>query len=150
MRRIIGYAAERGIRVVPEFDIPGHATSWVVSHPELASLPGPYGIERQWGVFNPVLDPTNEATYALLGDFLGEMAALFPDGFIHIGGDENNGVQWNANPRIQAFIREHGLKDNDGLHAYFNRRIERDPRPGRQAARRLGRDPESRAAAGTA
>jgi hexosaminidase len=123
MRGIIAYAADRGIRVVPEFDIPGHATSWVVSHPELASLPGPYGIERQWGVFNPVLDPTNEATYALLGDFLGEMAALFPDTFMHIGGDENNGVQWNANPRIQAFIRVKGLKDNDGLHAYFNRRI---------------------------
>jgi hexosaminidase len=123
MRGIIAYAAQRGIRVVPEFDIPGHTTSWVVSHPELASLPGPYGIERHWGVFNPVLDPTNEATYALLGDFLGEMAALFPDSFIHIGGDENNGVQWSANPRIQAFIRAHGLKDNGGLHTYFNGRI---------------------------
>jgi hexosaminidase len=124
MRALIAYASERGIRVVPEFDVPGHATSWVVSHPELASLPGPYGIEREWGVFNPVLDPTNEATYALLADFLGEMAALFPDKFIHIGGDENNGVQWNANQRIQAFIREHGLKDNEGLHAYFNTRID--------------------------
>jgi hexosaminidase len=123
MRGIIAYAAARGIRVVPEFDVPGHATSWVVSHPELASLPGPYEIERHWGVFDPVLDPTNEATYALLGDFLGEMAGLFPDRFIHIGGDENNGVQWNANPRIQAFIRDHGLKDNGGLHAYFNQRI---------------------------
>jgi hexosaminidase len=123
IREIIGYAAVRAIRVVPEFDIPGHATSWVVSHPELASLPGPYSIERHWGVFNPVLDPTNDATYALLADFLGEMAALFPDTFVHIGGDENNGVQWNANPRIQDFIRAHGLKDNEGLHAYFNTRI---------------------------
>ncbi len=123
IRGIIAYAAERGIRVLPEFDVPGHATSWVVSHPELASLPGPYQIERHWGVFNPVLDPTQEATYALLGDFLGEMAALFPDPFIHIGGDENNGVQWNANPRIQAFIRAQGLGDNEGLHAYFNRRV---------------------------
>jgi hexosaminidase len=123
IRGIIAYAAERGIRVLPEFDVPGHATSWVVSHPELASLPGPYQIERHWGVFNPVLDPTQEATYALLGDFLGEMAALFPDRFIHIGGDENNGVQWNANPRIQAFIRAQGLRDNEGLHAYFNRRV---------------------------
>jgi hexosaminidase len=123
MAGIIRYAALRGIRVVPEFDVPGHATSWVVSHPELASLPGPYGIERHWGVFNPVLDPTKEATYALLGDFLREMAALFPDPFIHIGGDENNGVQWNANRDIQAFIASHGLKDNAGLHAYFNQRV---------------------------
>ncbi len=125
IRTVIAYAAERGIRVVPEFDIPGHATSWVVSHPELASLPGPYSVERQWGVFNPVLDPTNEATYALLADFLGEMAALFPDPFLHIGGDENNGVQWNANPRIQAYIKDHHLDGNAGLHAMFNQRIDR-------------------------
>ena len=123
MREIIAYATARGIRVVPEFDLPGHATSWAVSHPELASLPGPYSIERHWGVFNPVLDPTNEALYSLLDHFLGEMAALFPDAYVHIGGDENNGVQWNSSPRIQAFIREHGLKDNGGLHAYFNGRI---------------------------
>jgi len=51
------------------------------------------------------------------------MAALFPDPFLHVGGDENNGVQWNANPRIQAFIIEHGLKDNAGLQTYFNRRV---------------------------
>jgi hexosaminidase len=123
IRTIIAAARERGIRVVPEFDLPGHATSWVVSHPELASQPGPYAIERHWGVFDPVLDPTNEALYALLDDFIGEMAALFPDPVFHIGGDENNGVQWSANPRIQAFIREHHLHDNEGLHAYFNRRI---------------------------
>jgi hexosaminidase len=123
LRELIAYAAARGIRVVPEFDVPGHCTSWVVSHPELASLPGPYGIERAWGVMDPVLDPTQEATYALLSDFFGEMARLFPDPFLHIGGDENNGVQWNANPRIQAFIRDHGLKDNAGLHTYFNTRL---------------------------
>jgi hexosaminidase len=123
IRTLVAYAALRGIRLVPEFDIPGHATSWVVSHPEVASLPGPYGIERQWGVFNPVLDPTNEATYTLLADFLGEMAALFPDAFMHIGGDENNGVQWNANPRIQAFIKESGLAGDAGLHAMFNQRV---------------------------
>lgn len=123
IREIIAYAAARGIRVVPEFDIPGHATSWVVGYPELASAPGSYVIERRWGVFDPVLDPTNEKTYELLDGFLGEMAALFPDSFLHIGGDENNGKQWNANAKIQAFIREHDLKNNEGLHAYFNRRV---------------------------
>ena len=124
IRTLISFAADRGIRIVPEFDIPGHATSWVVSHPEIASLPGPYGIERQWGVFNPVLDPTKEKTYKILGDFLGEMAALFPDPYMHIGGDENNGVQWNANRKIQAYIRDHRLAGNAGLHAMFNQRID--------------------------
>ena len=123
IREIIAYAAERGIRVVPEFDIPGHATSWVVGYPELASAPGPYAIERHWGVFDPVLDPTNPKVYELLDGFLGEMAALFPDAYLHIGGDENNGKQSNANPAIQQFIRDHQLKDNAGLHAYFNKRI---------------------------
>jgi hexosaminidase len=123
MREIIAYAAARGIRVVPEFDIPGHATSWLVAYPELGSAPGPYHIERKWGIFDPVLDPTNEAVYRLLDDFLGEMAALFPDPYLHIGGDENNGVHWSANTRIQSFIKEHQLKDNAGLHAYFNKRV---------------------------
>jgi len=123
IREIIAYAAERGIRVVPEFDIPGHATSWLVGHPELASAPGPYGIERGRGIFDPVLDPTNPKVYEILEKFLGEMAALFPDAYLHIGGDENNGVHWSANPGIQAFIREHRLQDNAGLHAHFNGRI---------------------------
>jgi hexosaminidase len=123
IRELIAYAAARGIRVVPEFDIPGHATSWVTAYPELASATGPYAIERKWGVFNPVLDPTNEEVYRLLDGFLGEMAALFPDEYLHIGGDENNGVQWNANLGIQTFIREHQLRDNAGLHAWFNRRV---------------------------
>ncbi len=123
MREIIAYAAQRGIRVVPEFDMPGHATSWVVGYPELASAPGPYTIERRWGVFDPVLDPTNPKVYELLDGFLGEMAELFPDAYIHIGGDENNGVQWSANPAIQTFIKEHNLKDNPGLHAYFNIKV---------------------------
>jgi len=123
LREIVAYAAARGIRVVPEFDLPGHTTSWLVGFPELAAAPGPYVIERKWGVFDPVMDPTNEAVYQLLDGFLGEMATLFPDACLHIGGDEVNGKQWNANPRIQAFIREHGLKDNDGLQAYFNSRL---------------------------
>ncbi|HEY0945725.1 MAG TPA: family 20 glycosylhydrolase [Opitutaceae bacterium] len=124
IREIVAYAAERGIRVVPEFDIPGHAASWVVGHPELASAPGPYVLVRTWGVFDSTLDPTNEAVYTFLDTFLGEMVSLFPDPYLHIGGDENNGAQWSANPRIQAFIHEHGLHDNHGLQAYFNRRLQ--------------------------
>lgn len=124
VREIIAYAAERGIRVVPEFDLPGHATSWLVSHPEIGSKSGNYAIERRWGIFEPTLDPTNEQTYALLDDFLGEMAALFPDPFLHIGGDEVEGSQWKESAAIQAFMREHGLESNADLQAHFNSRIQ--------------------------
>ncbi len=123
IREIIRYAVDRGIRVVPEFDMPGHATAWLVSHPEIASGPGPYKIERQPGVFDPTLDPTNEKTYKLLEGFFAEMAKLFPDKYLHIGGDENEGKQWNANANIQAFMKEKGIKDNHGLQTYFNTRI---------------------------
>jgi hexosaminidase len=123
IRDIIRYAADRGIRVVPEFDMPGHATAWLVGHPELGSAPGPYEIERQPGIFEPALDPTNEEVYKLLDVFLGEMAALFPDAYLHIGGDENEGKQWDRNPKIQAFMQKNGIKDNHALQAYFNKRV---------------------------
>jgi hexosaminidase len=122
IRTIIAYATARGIRVMPEFDLPAHAQAWATAHPELAAGPGPYELLRIWGS-NVVLDPTNEQLYALLDDFIGEMAALFPDAYLHIGGDENNGRQWNANPKIQAFIKEHGLKNNAALQTWFNQRL---------------------------
>jgi len=123
IRDIIQYAARRGIRVVPEFDMPGHATSWLVSHPEIASGPGPYKIERQPGIFDPTMDPTNEKTYKLLKVFFKEMAGLFPDAYMHLGGDENEGKQWNANPQIQAFMKDKGIRSNHELQTYFNKRI---------------------------
>ncbi|HEV7857652.1 MAG TPA: family 20 glycosylhydrolase, partial [Pyrinomonadaceae bacterium] len=123
VRDIIAYASERGIRVVPEFDIPGHSTSWLVGYPELGSAPGPYQIERGAGIFEPALDPTREEVYKFLDGFLGEMAALFPDAYMHIGGDENEGKQWDKNPQIQAFMKAKGIKDNHALQAYFNGRL---------------------------
>ena len=122
-REIVTYARDRGIRVVPEFDMPGHSSSWFVGYPDLASAPGPFHIEREFGVFDPVMDPTRESTYKFLDTFIGEMAAVFPDHFLHIGGDENNGVEWNANPRIQNFMHEHKLKDAAALQNYFNQRL---------------------------
>jgi hexosaminidase len=125
VRDLIAYAWDRGIRVVPEFDMPGHSTAWFVGYPQLASGPGPYQIERKWGVFDPAMDPTLERTYKVLDGFIGEMAKLFPDQYFHIGGDEVNGKQWDANPNIQAFMHAHGLKTNQDLQAYFNTRVQK-------------------------
>jgi hexosaminidase len=122
-REIVVYARDRGIRVVPEFDMPGHSSAWFVGYPDLASAPGPFHIEREFGIFDPVMDPTQEGTYKFLDKFVGEMAAIFPDHFMHIGGDENNGVEWKANARIQAFMREHNLQDTAALQNYFNQRL---------------------------
>src|SRR5689334_8861675 len=98
-RYIIEYARERGIRVVPEFDTPGHTQSWFPGYPELASTPGKYTIGRTWGIYYPVMDPTREETYQFLDGFIGEMAALFPDPYFHIGGDEVNPKEWKENAR---------------------------------------------------
>jgi hexosaminidase len=125
IRDLIAYAHDRGIRVIPEFDMPGHSTAWFVGYPELASAPGPYSIERQWGIFDPAMDPTRESTYKFLDELIGEMAKLFPDQFFHIGGDEVNGKQWDANPSIQKFMHSHGIKDNAGLQAYFTARVQK-------------------------
>jgi hexosaminidase len=125
IRHVIAYAGDRGIRVVPEFDIPGHTSSWLAAMPELGSAPGPYKIERKWGVFEPTLDPSREEVYTFLDAFIGEMAALFPDPCFHIGGDEVEGTAWTQSPGIQAFAREHGLKTNQDLLAYFTVRVEK-------------------------
>lgn len=124
MREVVRYAAARGIRVVPEIDMPGHASAIAVAYPELLSAPGPYAMERHWGVLKPVLDPTNEATYAFAEAMVSELAAIFPDAYLHIGGDEVDDTQWKSNPQIQQFMRDHQLKDSHALQAYFNRKLE--------------------------
>ncbi|HEU4763616.1 MAG TPA: family 20 glycosylhydrolase, partial [Gemmatimonadales bacterium] len=123
VRAVVAYAADRGIRVVPEFDMPGHSTAWFVGYPQLASGKGPYAIVRTWGVFDPAFDPTRESVYRFLDGFVGEMTALFPDAYWHIGGDEVPGTEWKQNPRIQAWMKAHGVKDSEALQAHFNRRL---------------------------
>ena len=125
IRELIAYAHDRDIRVVPEFDMPGHSTSWFVGYPELASAPGPYQIERKWGIFDPAMDPTREETYIFLDKFIGEMAGLFPDRYFHMGGDEVNGMQWNANPRIQKYMLAHNMKRSQELQQYFTARVQK-------------------------
>ena len=125
IRELIAYARDRGIRVVAEFDMPGHSSSWFVGYPEVASMPGPFKIEEEWGVMDPAMDPTNEKTYKFLDIFIGEMTKLFPDRYFHIGGDEVNGKAWDANPKIQEFKKAHNYKSNDELQTYFSQRVQK-------------------------
>lgn len=123
--QVIQYARERGIRVVPEFDIPCHTTSWFMGYPDLASGKGPYQLETRWGIFDPAMDPTRESTYQFLDKFLGEMTALFPDAYFHIGGDECNEKEWDANPQIKAFMTAHGLQNDAALQSFFTARVQK-------------------------
>ncbi len=123
IKDVIDYADDRGIRVMPEFDVPGHSTSWLVAYPEYSSSPGPYPIERQFGVFGPTFNPADPRVYEFFDRFFKEMAGLFPDAYMHIGGDEVDPSHWIANKAIQAFMKKERLADAHALQAYFNRRI---------------------------
>ncbi|HKE25719.1 MAG TPA: family 20 glycosylhydrolase [Bryobacteraceae bacterium] len=120
VRDIVAYARDRGIRVVPEFDVPGHTSAWFPGHPELASSPGPFSTaDRQ----TSVMDPSKDSTYAFLDGFIGEMVQLFPDPYFHIGGDEVNPRFWNQSSAIQTFAKEHNLANAAAIQVYFNQRL---------------------------
>ena len=141
MRDLISFAQDRGIVIVPEFDMPGHSKSWFAGYPELASAPGPYepgppvnfhdikgtglGAVMQFAATAPfpTMDPTKESTYVFLDRFFTEMAALFPSPYIHIGADENNGVQWKNNADIVAFMQKKKMATPHDLQAYFVSRV---------------------------
>jgi hexosaminidase len=122
---IIEYADQRGIRVIPEIDLPGHSTAILTAFPELASNKRTYALQDHWGVFDPTIDPTQESTYVFLNTLLTEVASLFPDHYFHIGGDENTGNDWAKNQSIQAFMKKQGLQDAVALQNYFNKRIQK-------------------------
>jgi hexosaminidase len=122
MREVVAYARARGIRVVPEFDMPGHTSSWLVAYPEIGaeeikSMPIGFGIPQA------ELDPSNEKTFKFLDEFIGEMAGIFPDAYFHIGGDETKGKGWLENPRIAEFMKKKGFQKPEELQNYFNTRL---------------------------
>ena len=125
MREVVAYARARGIRVVPEFDIPGHTVSWMVAYQQLGSSKGPFHLPDVAGVHDEALDPTREATYVFLNRFIGEMTKIFPDAYFHIGGDEVNGEVWTSNPRIARFMKRKGFEKPSQLQTYFSQRVVR-------------------------
>lgn len=120
IRDVIAYAAERGITIVPEIDLPGHMQAALTSYPELGcagSQPQPYEVWTRWGVSRQVLNVGKESTMLFLEDVLGEVADLFPGEYIHIGGDECPRDEWKTDPDCQARIAELGLTDEGGVSA---------------------------------
>ncbi|MDO8316249.1 MAG: family 20 glycosylhydrolase, partial [Flavobacterium sp.] len=127
IKNIVKYADERGILVIPEIDVPGHASALLTVYPEIGSKVGEgkitYEVQRNSGIFNATLDPTNPKTYEILSSIFDEVCPLFPGSYFHIGGDENNGKEWNANPAIQQFKKENNLANNHDLQTYFNMKL---------------------------
>ena len=117
VREIIAYASDRGIRVVPEFDMPCHTTSWFLGYPDLASGQDP--------TRSSAIDPTRESTYKFLTEFIDEMATLFRDSYFHAGGDECDVKEWEDNPRIRDFMRTHAIKDGEALQVLFTAKIQK-------------------------
>jgi len=140
IKNIVKYADERGILIVPEIDVPGHGSAILTAYPEIGSkvitLTGgtsekniqgtaiaTYGIERNAGIFSPTLDPSNPKTYQLLSEIFDEVCPLFPGAYFHIGGDENEGKDWDANPKIQEFKKKNKLATNHELQTYFTMQL---------------------------
>jgi len=140
IRGVVKYAADRGILVVPEIDVPGHGSAILAAYPEIGSKVvnlnvgsgekgqqfkqvQTYTVERNAGIFTPTLDPSNPKTYEILSGIFDEVCPLFPGKFFHIGGDENEGKDWDANPKIQEFKKKHNLATNHELQTYFTMQL---------------------------
>jgi hexosaminidase len=140
IKNVVKYAADRGIMIVPEIDVPGHGSAILTAYPEIGSKIvnlnvnsgekgqqftqiQSYSLERNAGIFSPTLDPSNPKTYQLLSEFFDEICPLFPGKFFHIGGDENEGKDWDSNPKIQEFKKKHNLANNHELQTYFTMQL---------------------------
>ena len=126
IKDLIDYARRRAVRIVPEFDMPAHTSSWFVGYPSLASSQQQsYAAETAWGVLNATMDVSLPSTYEFLDGFFREVTQLFPDRYVHIGGDECVPYEWLQSERVQAFMQEKQLLDQKSLQGYFTRRIEK-------------------------
>jgi hexosaminidase len=124
MREVVAYARARGIRVVPEFDMPGHSTSWILAYPGLSPDAHITQLPIVFGTPTAVLDPTLESTYKFINTLVEEMGKIFRDEYFHIGGDEVQGKAWLSDPHIAEFMKKKGFTSAAELQAYFNQRLE--------------------------
>jgi hexosaminidase len=124
VRRIVAYAAQRHLTIVPEIEMPGHALSAILAYPQLGAAPADPKTQGDWGIFPSILDP-DAATLAFMENVLDEVMALFPGQWINIGGDEAMKDEWRASPNIQAQIKRLGLADEEALQGWYTTQIGR-------------------------
>ncbi|MEQ1922271.1 MAG: beta-N-acetylhexosaminidase [Pyrinomonadaceae bacterium] len=126
IRDVVAYAKARYITVIPEIELPGHASAALAAYPQYGCRADhKYNVQKTWGIFNEVFCPTDE-TFKFLEDVLDETIKLFPDSpYIHIGGDEVLKTMWKESAFVQELKRREGLKDEHEVQSYFVRRIEK-------------------------
>jgi len=122
VREVVEYARLRGVTVVPEIEMPGHSVAAIASYPWLGCTQDSIPVANRWGVFPDVYCPLGN-TFGFLDDVLGQVAALFPSRFVHVGGDEVPKDRWKACAACQALMREEGLRDEEALQGWFTGRI---------------------------
>ena len=120
LKDIVEFARLRGVRVVPEFDMPGHTGSWGLGYPVTANCPNLVS-----NVNNLLLNPALPLTFEIVNAVLTEMAAIFPDQYLHLGGDEINSQCWAEDKSVLAFMKDQGMgEDFNKLWAYYEERAE--------------------------
>lgn len=124
IRDVVAYAAARHIEIVPEVDVPGHATAAIAAYPQLGVSGQPIAVSPEWGV-NVNLFNADESTMRFLEDVFGQVVKLFPGRYVHVGGDEAVKDQWKASPKMQSRIRELGVNGEEGLQAWMLARLEK-------------------------
>ncbi|HOE97799.1 MAG TPA: family 20 glycosylhydrolase [Candidatus Sumerlaeota bacterium] len=125
IREIVDHARARGVTIVPEIEMPGHALAALAAYPELSCTGGPFQVATEWGIYSDLFCAGNEAVFEFLEGVLTEVTELFPGEYVHIGGDEAPKDRWRTCPRCQARIRSEGLADENALQGYFSGRINR-------------------------
>ena len=124
LKELVDYAAVRGVTIIPEIEMPGHAMAALAAYPEYGCTGGPYAVRTTWGVEEHLLCAGNDSVFQFIEDILTELTAVFPSEYIHIGGDECPTNIWHTCPRCQARMQAEGLQTETELHGYFIRRVE--------------------------
>jgi len=125
IREVVAYAAARHISIVPEIEMPGHATAALAAYPQFSCTGGPFTIPLTGGVFHGIYNPANDETFKFLDEVLTEVFQLFPGKYVHIGGDEVPKDTWKNSPECQALMKGEGLQNEEELQSWFTRRIEK-------------------------
>ena len=125
VRDVVAYAAARYVNVIPEIEMPGHASAALTAYPNLGCTGGPYKVQGTWGVFNEVFCAGNDSVFTFLQDVIDEVIPLFPSKYIHVGGDECPKDSWKVCPKCQQRKKDNNLKDEHELQSYFVQRMEK-------------------------